>query len=91
MDDNQQEKYHWLYDNINGLKEKIIYRDRIEYKISGKFHNSTGPAVIRYFDPLLSKHPNEEDKEEYYINGDRIPQNEWLVYNRKHKIEKLLK
>ena len=81
-----EEKYSWLYDNMEGLKEKIMFKDRIEYRISGKLHNSAGPALIS-----TSPEDSNEKTEEYYINGEKLPENEWLLYNRENKISKIKK
>lgn len=83
-------KYDWLFDDIERLKEKINYRNRVEYRISGKIHNSTGPAIIEKFDPLTLIPPSK-DYERFFINGDEITFDEWLIYNRRHKIKKIKK
>jgi len=88
---NYNKKYDWLFDDIDKLKEKIIFRNKIEYRISGKLHNTTGPAIIHKFDPLLLTAPSPEDFEEYYVNGDKIDFEEWIIYNRRHKIIKIKK
>ena len=82
----EKEKYSWLHDNMDGLKEKILYKDRIEYRISGKLHNSAGPALISF-----SPEDSNEKNEEYYINGEKLPETEWLLYNRESKLTKIKK
>lgn len=85
------EKNMWLCDEMKGLKEKINFRDRIEYRVNGLIHNSYGPAIINKFDPLHQNPLDEDNIEEYYIGGEKITYDEWLLYNRKHKIQKIIK
>ena len=83
-------KYNWLYDEMKGLKEKINFRDRIEYRVNGKIHNEVGPAIIRKYDPLhLTTPPN--DCEEFYINGGKVELDQWVIYNRMYKLKKIKK
>ena len=86
-----EEEYKWLYDEINGLKEKIVFRNRIEYRVNGKIHNSKGPAIIHTYDPLTMEYPSENDYKEYYINGNKLTEEEWSIYNREYKIKKIMK
>ena len=85
------EKYRWLYDNIGGLKEKVIFRNKIEYRINCKLHNAVGPALIEKFDPLHLTYPSTTDFEKYYINGKLIDFEEWKLYNRNYKLKKIKK
>lgn len=85
------EKYKWLYDDTDGLKEKVIFRNRIEYKVNCKLHNSVGPALIETFDPLHLTHPSSTEFEKYYINGKLLDFEEWKIFNREHKLKKLKK
>lgn len=84
-----EEKYIWLCDEIEGLKEKITFRNRTEYRISGKLHNNKGPAVINKFDPLLLTKPEEDDVNEFYLKGIKLTEEEWIIYNREYKLKKL--
>jgi len=86
-----KEEYGWLYDDMDKLKEKIVFRDRTEYRINGKFHNSKGPAVILKFDPLTLITPDEESINNYYISGNKLNYDEWIIYNREDKLKKLKK
>lgn len=81
MEDNLE----WLHDNMSGMKEKIRFRDRIEYRISGLIDNPFGPAII-YFDE-----DNKVSSKHYYKKGEMISEKEWKMSKRKIKIEKLLK
>ena len=85
------EKYKWLYDDIDGLKEKVIFRNRIEYRVNCKLHNSVGPALIETFDPLHLTHPSATEFEKYYINGKPLDFEEWCIYNRIYKLKRLKK
>jgi hypothetical protein len=85
------EKYKWLYDDMLGLKEKINFRNRIEYRVNGKLHNSVGPALIQKYDPLHKNNPSSDDFEHFYINGEKVEMDEWIIYNRKYKLKKLKK
>lgn len=86
-----KEQYDWLYDDMDKLKEKIVFRDRIEYRINGKLHNSKGPAIINKFDPLTLITPPDDGINEYYISGNKINYDEWIIYNRESKLKKLKK
>jgi hypothetical protein len=91
MTEDGVKKYSWLYDNIDNLKEKIIFRDRTEYRISGELHNHKGPAVIHTYDPLFGTHPDEENFEEYYLRGLKMTKEQWLINTRKYKVNKIIK
>lgn len=86
-----KEEYSWLYDDMDKLKEKINFRDRIEYRINGKIHNSKGPAIILRYDPLLLTTPDEESVNNYYINGNKLSFDDWKIYNRECKLKKIKK
>lgn len=89
MNETNIDNYAWLYDNLDGLKEKIVFRDRIEYRISGELHNHLGPAIIYTYDPLHQTEPAED--EEYYLRGLRMEKEQWLINTRKYKVNKLIK
>jgi len=89
MSDASIDDYSWLYDNLDGLKEKIVFRDRIEYRISGELHNHKGPAIIYTYDPLYKTTP--EESEEYYLRGLKMEKEQWLINTRKYKVNKLIK
>jgi len=90
MSDANIDDYSWLYDNLDGLKEKIVFRDRIEYRISGELHNHKGPAIIYTYDPLLRTTP-EEGSEEYYLKGLKMKKEQWIINTRKYKVNRLIK
>ena len=66
MDDANIDNHSWLYDNMDGLKEKIVYRGRIEYRISGDLHNHFGPAIIYKYDDLYKTDITENESESFY-------------------------
>lgn len=86
-----KEEYGWLYDDMDKLKEKIVFRDRIEYRVGGKFHNSKGPALIRKYDPLTLITPPDDQLKEYYISGHKLEFDEWNVFSRESKLKKIMK
>lgn len=59
-------------------KVKIKFKDRIEYKLNGEYHNILGPAIDF----------NDDQKDQYYIRGERIEKLDWTstVKNIKRKI-----
>jgi hypothetical protein len=81
------DKYKWLFDDITNLKEKIRFKDRIEYRVSGQLHNVVGPAII-YFD---SPETNEVGTNHYYINGLEYTEEDWNIKTRSVKLKKLKK
>ena len=87
----EQSVHSWLYDNLKGLKEKIIFRDRIEYRVEGKLHNIVGPAYIQTYDPLHKTTPSDTECKQYYIKGIKMDEEQWLINTRKYKIDKLIK
>lgn len=80
-----QDKYDWLFDDINGLKEKIRFKDRIEYRVSGLIHNSVGPAVI-----YLDENGNKTSSL-YYIKGNQYTEDDWNLALRPTKLKRLKK
>jgi len=90
MSDIKLEDYGWLYDNMDGLKEKIVFRDRIEYRISGELHNHTGPAIVYTYDPLKRTTP-EEGGEEYYLRGLKMDKEQWTINTRKYRVNRIIK
>jgi len=79
--------YSWLFDDVNGLKQKICFKDRTEYRISGKLHNSKGPAWIGVSDDKLGT----TSEEKYYIKGEELNFEEWSILIRPTKIKKIIK
>lgn len=77
----------WLWDDINNLKQKIRFKDRIEYRVNGKLHNSTGPALITFGDVVKKT----VDVETFYIKGIEIPHDEWEIMVRPTKLKKIMK
>lgn len=90
MSDIKLEDYGWLYDNMDGLKEKIVFRDRIEYRISGELHNHTGPAIVYTYDPLKGTTP-KEGVDEYYLRGLKMDKEQWTINTRKYKVNRIIK
>lgn len=84
-----EEKYSWLYDEINGLKEKIRFKDKIIYKMNNKLHNPVGYAIIHLQD--LTDLNTTPEEGEYYICGKKLDFEEWKIYNREHKLKKVMK
>lgn len=84
-------KNDWLYDNMKGLKEMISFRDRTEFRVSGKLHNHTGPALILKYDPLHKSKPSEENSKSYYLNGIKMDEEQWQLNMRNYKVDKLIK
>lgn len=83
--------HHWLYDNMDKLKEKIVFRDRIEYRQSGKLHNHVGPALIHTYDGLHKTEPNPDKVEEYYLKGLKMDKEQWIINTRSYRIKKIIK
>ena len=83
--------HHWLYDDLEGLKEKIVFRDRIEYRVGGKLHNHTGPALVYTYDPLHKTHPAEGSNEYYYLKGLKMDEEQWTINTRKYRVNKIIK
>lgn len=79
-------KYEWLFDDIVNLKQKIRFKDRIEYRISGKLHNMTGPAWVK-----LDDDGNMTDNFKYYINGGLLTEEDWNILIRGNKVKKMIK
>lgn len=77
-----ENKYDWLFDDVTKLRQKIRFKDRIVYKVGGKLHNPTGPAII---------YSNEERDSEYYLKGVKYNLKEWELNIRGIKIKKILK
>lgn len=81
------EKYKWLFDEMEGMKEKIRFKDRIEYRVSGNLHNTLGPALIEF--------ANEEEKTDkvnrYFIKGQEYTEDDWNVAVRPIKLKRLKK
>ena len=82
---NELDKYKWLFDNIEGIKEKIRFKDRIEYRVSGQIHNALGPAII-YFDNLET---NESGQKLYYLKGLQYTEEDWNVKVRPIKLNRI--
>ena len=62
--------------------QKILFRDRFEYKLNGKYHNLNGPAI---------KYKNGDEK--YWINGEFFEnKKDWeqkvKTIKRKHILKK---
>jgi hypothetical protein len=81
------DKYKWLFDEMEGMKEKIRFKDRIEYRISGQLHNTLGPAIIEFSD--------EEEKtvgnNRYFIKGQEYTVQDWNIAVRPIKLKRLKK
>lgn len=81
----EDNKHGWISNDMKGLKEKIRFKDRIEYRVSGQLHNTTGPAII-YFDEPEKK---ASDKELFYIKGVKYTKREWSVKVRPVKLKRI--
>jgi hypothetical protein len=68
----------WLSENLTS--QKIRFKDRIEFKLDGKYHNLTGTA-IQY----------NKGGGEYYINGEMLSYDIWKEKSTKLLREKKLK
>lgn len=80
----------WLYDDVEKEgRVKIRFKDRIEYRLNGQYHNEFDAAII-YLDD--DKNPTME---EYYLYGKKYDlKTEWqqktTIMLRKHKLKKAL-
>jgi hypothetical protein len=85
-----KEKEHpWLFDNKIGLKEKIRFKDRIEYRINGKLSNPFGYAV-KYLPDIYSNEEQVLPDDEYWYNGEKMDEMTWKSeVERFTKIKKL--
>jgi hypothetical protein len=81
------DKYYWLFDDMKGMKEKIRFKDRIEYRVSGEIHNTIGPAIIEFGD--------EEKKTtgaaRYFLKGQEYTEEDWNIAVRPVKLNRLKK
>ena len=78
-------KYKWLFDDIVGMKEKIRFKDRIEYRVSGQLHNTVGPAVIEFDDD--EKKTIETNR--YFLKNQEYTEEDWNIAVRPIKLKKL--
>ena len=76
-------KYKWLFDDMEGMKEKIRFKDRIEYRVSGQLHNTVGPALIILGE---DKHVNK-----YFLKDLEYTEEDWNVAIRPIKLNRLKK
>lgn len=81
------DKYKWLFDEMDGMKEKIRFKDRIEYRVSGNLHNTLGPALIEFADE--SNKTDETNR--YFIKGLEYTEDDWNVAVRPIKLKRLRK
>jgi hypothetical protein len=84
-----EKDYSWLFDDMTNMKEKIKFRDRIEYRVNGELHNPFGPAVIRFKN--LYKLADDFEEKEYWIRGVKKTEKEWNIMIRKIKLKRLMK
>ena len=89
MKEANKDDHSWLCDNLDGLKEKIVFRDRTEYRVNGKLHNHVGPAIIYTYDELYKTDPKGED--EYYLKGLKMDKEQWIINTRKYRVNKIIK
>jgi hypothetical protein len=80
-------KYYWLFDDMDGMKEKIRFKDRIEYRVSGEIHNTIGPALIMFADEK-NKTP---EKSRYFLKGREYTEEDWNIAVRPVKLKRLKK
>ena len=85
-----EDDHSWLYDNLDGLKEKIVFRDRTEYRIGGELHNHVGPAIIYTYDGLHKTEP-PDDSDEYYLRGLKMDKEQWTINTRKYRVNRIIK
>ena len=78
--------YKWLFDDVKGLKQRISFTDRTEYRVNGKLNNTKGPAWIGVSDE--KKGTTGESK--YYINGEEVNFEEWSILIRPTKLKKII-
>ena len=90
MTEADENVHHWLYDDLEGLKEKIVFRDRTEYRISGQLHNHVGPAIVYTYDGLHKTTPSD-DSDEYYLKGLRMDKEQWTINTRKYRVKRIIK
>ena len=74
--------YEWLFDDISVITEKIRFKDRIEFRNAGKLHNEYGSALIKITEKGIV--------EEYYLKGIKLEYDEWNIFTRKNKLEKII-
>jgi len=82
---NEIDKYKWLFDEIEGLKEKIRFKDRIEYRVSGQLHNTSGPSVIEFGDEEKKTTGNIQ----YFLKGLEYTEEDWNIAVRPIKLKRL--
>ena len=75
----EKDKYKWLFDDMEGMREKIKFKNRIEFRVSGQLHNTLGPALIEL----------EPEKNRYYINGREYSEDDWVIAVRPAKLKRL--
>jgi hypothetical protein len=83
-----EDKYGWLFDEMEGRKEKIKFKDRTEYRRSGKKHNLSGPAVM-FDEPKDTGDGTDED--EFWIKGEQYTREDWEIMVRPVKLKHLMK
>lgn len=83
----QKYEYTWLFDDVEGLKQKLRFKDRIEYRVNGRLHNTKGPAYISFSDDKKKT----KGEVRYYINGEKVNENEWSILTRPTKLKKIIK
>ena len=57
----------WL---TNEPKQKILFKDRIEYKVNNKLHRLNGPAI---------EFLNDTGNSQYYLNGELLSEADWKI------------
>jgi hypothetical protein len=80
-------KYKWLFDDMEGMKEKIRFKDRIEYRVSGKLHNTVGPAVVE----LSGWDGRTDEVKHFFIKGLEYTEDDWNIAVRPVKLKRLKK
>lgn len=78
-----ENKHEWLYDDMSKMKEKIRFRDRIEYRVKGKIHNTVGPAIIYFGTEVM------QEEKHFYIGGNEYTFEDWNLKIRPIKLKKL--
>ena len=77
------DKYKWLFDEMDGMREKIRFKDKMEYRVSGQLHNTLGPALIEFDD--------DGDINRYYLKGLEYTEDDWNIAVRPIKLKRLKK
>jgi hypothetical protein len=76
-----------IKENINDIELIVLPSAGHDFFIklkNGKIHNDKGPAII-----IKYNNTNVNKKELYYINDQEISKENWIIIQRKYKINKI--